>query len=261
MAAMLMRVTVCQLGDPAAALLADWKALVAHVHHEKPQLVLLPELPFHPWIAWRPAFEPAVWTAAVAAHEAWKARLVELAPAAVVTTLPVDTDGQRLNEAVLVDRHSGPRAIHAKRHLPDEKGAHEARWFDRGPGRFDLASCGDVRFGVLICSELWFFERARAYGRGGAQLLLVPRASMEASLERWRLAGRVAAISAGAYCLSSNRVGASPDGSPFGGQGWVFGPDGDVLGVTSAATPFVTVDVDLAVAEHAKTTYPRSLPE
>ena len=256
-----MRVTVCQLGESATAFAADWKGLVAHVHHEQPQLVLLPELPFCPWFARRETFDPALWHAAVATHEAWKARLFELAPAAVVTTLPVDADGQRLNEAVLVDRHSGPRAVHVKHHLPDEQGFHEARWFDRGAGRFELADWDDVRLGVLICSELWFLERARAYGRAGAQLLLVPRATMEASLERWRLAGRVAAISSGAYCLSSNRVGASPDGPRFGGEGWVIGPEGDLLAVTSTETPFVTIEIDLAAADRARTTYPRSLPE
>ncbi len=255
-----MRVTVCQLGDTPAALAADWKALVAHVRREKPALVLLPELPFYPWLAWRPAFDQAVWDAGVAAHEAWKARLFELAPAVVVTTRPIETGGQRLNEAVLFDRRR-LRPVHAKWHLPDEEGFHEARWFDRGPGSFDVTTWGTASLGLLICSELWFFERARAYGRAGAHLLLVPRSTGEARLERWRLAGRVAAISAGAYCLSSNRAGVSPEAPRFGGEGWIINPEGEVLAVTSAETPFVTLEIDLAAAEHAKTTYPRTLTE
>ena len=43
----------------------------------------------------------------------------------------------------------------------------------------------------------------------------------------------------------------------LGGQGWAIGPDGEVLGLTSRERPFVTVALDLAVAERAKQTYPR----
>ena len=239
----------------------DWLALVAHVQRERPALVLLPELPFHPWFAAPPEFDRSVWDAAVSAHEAWRARLTELAPAAVVTTIPHERDGQRLNEAVLCEAPAAAQPLHAKRYLPDQSGFHEARWFDRGPERFDVTSWAEARIGVLICSELWFLERARAYGRAGANLILVPRATVAASLERWILAARVAAISGGVYCLSSNRAGATPDGSCFAGAGWAIGPEGDVLAMTSAETPFVTIEIDLGAAARARTTYPRSLAE
>ena len=39
----------------------------------------------------------------------------------------------------------------------------------------------------------------------------------------------------------------------------VIDPDGTVLATTSASTPFVTLDVDLAYAEAAKHSYPRYL--
>jgi N-carbamoylputrescine amidase len=58
--------------------------------------------------------------------------------------------------------------------------------------------------------------------------------------------------------LSSNRNGLSEDGSVrFGGNGWIISPDGDVLGLTSSTQPFVTMEIDLSVAESAKLTYPR----
>jgi N-carbamoylputrescine amidase len=239
----------------------DWQRLVAHVQHQRPHLVLLPELPFYPWFASGAAFDPAVWEAAVAAHESWIGRLPELAPAAVATTVPVAVGERRLNAAVLLDPPSGLRRLHVKRNLPDEEGFREARWFDRGPDNLEIENWGDVRLGFLICSELWFTERARAYGRGGVHLILVPRATSSASLDRWRMLGRVTAAAAGAFCLSSNRVGASPDGQTFGGEGWAIGPEGDVIGLTSAEAPFVTVELDVEVADRAKTTYPRTLAE
>jgi N-carbamoylputrescine amidase len=65
---------------------------------------------------------------------------------------------------------------------------------------------------------------------------------------------------AGAYCLSSNHSG-SADGVVFGGGGWMIGPDGDVLGVTTDDEPFITLEIDLGAAEAAKLTYPRDVKE
>ena len=70
-----MRVTVCELNDQPEALAQDWERLVVHVKQENSQLVLLPEMPFYPWIANARLFEPATWKTAVIAHESWLARL------------------------------------------------------------------------------------------------------------------------------------------------------------------------------------------
>ena len=47
----------------------------------------------------------------------------------------------------------------------------------------------------------------------------------------------------------------------LGGQGWVAGPDGQVLGLTSRERRCVTVEIDLREAERAKQTYPRYVRE
>ena len=46
-----MKVTVCQLRDEPEFLNLDWKALVKHVQNNKSELVVLPEMPFYPWMA------------------------------------------------------------------------------------------------------------------------------------------------------------------------------------------------------------------
>ena len=76
------------------------------------------------------------------------------------------------------------------------------------------------------------------------------------TVDRWTLAGRTAAIIGGVYCLSSNRCGVQ-SAVTFGGAGWIINPAGEVLGVTSNDAPFLTLDVDLDVAEAAKNAYPR----
>jgi N-carbamoylputrescine amidase len=44
----------------------------------------------------------------------------------------------------------------------------------------------------------------------------------------------------------------------WGGSGWIIEPEeGKVLGVTTREQPFLTLEIDISVAEAAKHTYPR----
>lgn len=251
-----MRVTVCELRDEAAGFAQDWAALAAHARAERSDLVLLPEMPFAPWFALTRTFEAAVWDAAVAAHAHWLTRLPELAPAAVAGSRPVTVEGRRLNEGFLWSPADGYRAVHHKYYLPEDEGFWEASWYARGPAEFEPCDLGPARLGMLICTELWFPQRARAYGQAGAHLVLVPRATGKPTVDKWLAGGRVCAVVAGAYALSSNHVSEAPE-LDLGGQGWAIGVDGEVLAVTSRAQPFATVEIDLDHAARAKHTYPR----
>jgi N-carbamoylputrescine amidase len=104
-------------------------------------------------------------------------------------------------------------------------------------------------------------EHARAYGKAGVNLIVTPRATERVTVDKWLAGGRTAAVVSGAFSLSSNRAGSEEHPTDFGGQGWVIGPDGEVLGLTSRQQPFVTVEIDLREAERAKRTYPRYIPE
>jgi N-carbamoylputrescine amidase len=251
-----MRVTVCELGDDPQSLARDWEGLAAHARSEASGLVLLPEMPFHPWFAGARCFDTPIWEAAVSAHEEWLSRLPELSPARVLASRPVNRAGRRLNEGFVWDREHGYRAAHLKHHLPDEDGFWEASWYGRGDGRFDTVEVGNTRVGFAICTDLWFLQHARAYGKAGVHVIAVPRATPRSTADKWLAGGRVSAVVAGAYSLSSNRAGTGR-AVEFGGQGWVVGPDGDVLAVTSRERPFLSVEIDLAAAEQAKRSYPR----
>jgi N-carbamoylputrescine amidase len=93
-----MRVTVCELNDAPDAFARDWEQLVDHVKSASSQLVLLQEMALCPWFAIAREFAPALWEHAVAAHNAWLARLTELAPAIVLGSRPVNQSGLRLNQ-------------------------------------------------------------------------------------------------------------------------------------------------------------------
>jgi predicted amidohydrolase len=233
----------------------DWTHLVDHVRRERSDIVLLPEMPFSPWFAGAPAFDAAAWRRAVDAHERWLGRLGEGSPATILATRPVEHGGRRLNEAFAWSA-SGYRAMHVKAFLPSEEGFWESTWYEAGDGTFEPDEVAGARVGFQICTELWSMGHAQRYGRCGVHVLAIPRATSKTSVDKWLTGGRVAAVVAGAYSLSSNR--SSPEiGGDFGGAGWVIGPDGDVLAVTDRTDPIRTVALDLAVAERAKGTYPR----
>ena len=252
-----MRVTVCELNEAPDIFSREWERLVAHVKSETSELVLLPEMPFFPWFAVKERFDEEVWDQAVATHETWLARLTELAPAVVFGSRPIDQGGRRLNQGFVWDQAAGYRKAHVKYYLPNEPGFWEASWYERGDGRFLPVNCDAFSIGFQICTDLWFTRHARSFGKAGVHLIINPRATPRSSLDRWLVGGRAAAIVGGAFCLSSNRVSDEDQNVVFGGQGWIIEPDGEVLGLTSSAHPFVTIEIDLSEAEQAKFTYPR----
>ncbi len=256
-----MRATVCQMSNEPQAFTEDWQALARHVREQDSQLVLLPEMPFYPWFALHRPWNPQVWEAAVLAHQAWGPRLGELGAGLVFTSWPVERSGRRVNEAIIWEAGKGVQAAHQKFYLPEDEGFWEASWYERGDGRFEPVAAGPLKAGFLICTELWFMQRARAYGKQGVHLIASPRATGKASTQKWLVGGRANAVIAGAYSLSSNRISAEGSPADLGGMGWIIDPDGAVLGLTSAKEPFVTCEIDLDRAERAKSTYPRYVEE
>jgi N-carbamoylputrescine amidase len=252
-----MRVTVCQLPDDRDAFDERWRALCVHARAEQPKLIVLPEMPFALWFAARRPFDEAVWRAAEEAHGHWARRLKEIGESIVVYSRPATVNGVRRNEGVAASGDGAETIAHVKRYLPDEPGFWEANWYECGDGAFAVASAGGAEIGFQICTDLWFFEEARKLGLAGAEIIACPRATPEASTERWLVAGQAAAITAGAFCLSSNRDGPGREGVVFGGAGWIIDPDGELIARTSEAAPFATHDINLGKAREAKRTYPR----
>ena len=256
-----MKVTVCELNEDRTLFNRDWEWLAEHVRTEGSDLVLLPEFPFSEWFPVTPDYSDKTWTQAVLAHDAWIQRLGELAPAAVLSSRPVNHAARRLDEGFVWDRQLGYRPAHLKHYVPDVDGWWEASWFQPAEADFSPGDVGTALVGFQICTEIWAMGRAQSYGKRGVHLIVTPRATETASLDKFLAGGRVAALVSGGFVLSSNRVGNTAGKATFGGQGWVIGPDGDVLALTSAEHPFVTVAIDLAAADRAKSTYPRDVLE
>ena len=225
-------------------------------------MVVLPEMVFYPWIAWTKQVDVQVWEASVNAHTEWLTRLQELAPAMVIGSRPVNQQGKHLNEGFLWTPERGYQAVHAKYYLPDEELFWEATWYQRGEKAFLPVREKQISIGMLICTELWFNEHARAYGKADVHLIASPRATPGTSRDKWVAGGRTVAVTSGAFSLSSNMSGRDRHGIEWAGTGWIIEPEeADVLGLTSPEHPFLTRDIDLNTAEQAKLTYPRYVRE
>jgi len=253
-----MKATVCELPNEPTALAPAWQELAAHVREVQSDLVVLPEMPFHRWLAHAREAREADWLKAVRAHEQWMPRLDDLSGALVIGTRPLVAGGTRLNAGYIREPAGQARSVHAKYYLPDEPGFWEATWYHRGDGDFSVTGTSRGNIGFLICTELWFNQHARDYAQQGIQMLVCPRATPRPSADKWVAGGRTAAVVSGAFCLSSNLSGTTSQGGDYAGRGWVIEPEeGEVLGLTSEERPFITVDIDLAAADRAKHTYPR----
>lgn len=256
---MKVNVTVCQLHSAENGLENDWNALIDHVRTHESDFLLLPEMIFSRWLAASQQVDQAQWQAAVAMNEQWLAQLDLFGETVVLGSRPTVRDGRNQNEAYAWSA-DGLETVHTKYFLPNEPYFWEATWYERAKSAdFTAFKRAGVTFGAMICTDLWFTEHARAYARQGAQIIVNPRAT-ELTTDKWLVGGRAAAVMAGAYCLSSNHAGDCGD-FEMGGVGWIIDPNGVVLGVTSAETPFVTVTIDLAIADAAKATYPRDVLE
>jgi N-carbamoylputrescine amidase len=252
----MVRVLLHDLDGDGGDLDAQWEMLTAVVAIQAPELVVLPEMPFSPWLPATSEVDADAWREAVELHERWMRRLGELRAEVVVTTRPVGRDGDRGNEGVVWLRDSGVVAARRKAYLPDEAGFHEATWYRRGPARFDPVTTPLGTVAVMICTELWFPEHARELGRAGVHLLCVPRATPVSSVERWEAGARVLATIAGAYVLSVNRGGrAGP--TAFDGGSTLVDPEGTVLARTTVQQPTAVATLDLAAVDRARTSYPR----
>lgn len=254
-----MRVTVCELTNNPAQLENDWRDLVEHTVSSNSELVLLPEMPFGPWLASIREPDPEKWRTAAELHENWLPRLSELGARTIILTRPVIDGGQRFNEGVVWNRDDGVLAPpHRKRYLPNETGFWEASWYSPGPRQFRPVDVEGVRIGFAICTEIWFFEHARDYSKQDVQILACPRATLGGTTDKWIAGARAAAVVSGAFCLSSNFKPDGADNGDWGGTGWIVEPEeGEVLGTTSRDAPFLTIDIDLVVADDAKDSYPR----
>lgn len=249
-----MKIAICELPHRLAVDDGAWRGMELALERQPVELLLLNEMPFGEWLAASDTCDPHAAAQSVEIHAAALPAIRRL-PCAVLGSRPVPGPGKLSNEAFLM-AEGNCRPVHHKHYFPQEPGFHEASWFASQRGGFDVVNHGELRIGVLLCTELMFTEWARAYRRQGAHVIVAPRAS-GVSVHQWHAAAAMAAISSGCYVLSSNRRGDPEPPSPaFGGRGFAFSPAGELIAETSAASPLVAIDIDLQQVREAQANYP-----
>ena len=197
------------------------------------------------------------WEISIAEHDIWISRLNELGVENIIGTRPVIKDGINFNIAWIWTKTAGIKEIHTKYYLPNEEGFWESNWYNRGRKEFQVVTGNGFKFGIAICTEMWFMEHIQKYGENGVHMIIVPRSTPESTLDKWICGGMTVGVISGAYSISSNHTGVAPDGTELGGVGWISNPNGELLVKTSKNNPIITVEVDLPFADQAKMTYPR----
>lgn len=231
-----------------------WEQFAKAIAKCRPDILVMNEMPFGPWLARKNDFTNKDARQTVEIHEAGTAALAALNIPAVITSRPILLADRLANEAIVIE-NGEVRPLHTKTYLPQEPGWSEVSWFSRGDGRFNIQNICGLGVGVLLCTELMFNEHARHYGRCGADLIAVPRATGSAH-ESWITAGKMASIVSGSYVVSSNRVGHSADGPRFGGGGFAITPGGDLAGRTETGSAIMLIDIDPQVSARQRQEYP-----
>jgi N-carbamoylputrescine amidase len=249
-----MRVGFVQWPDGLVPDTDIWSAVAADVMQCAPDVLITNEMPFGPWLAASPIFDLERAKESVQIHEDGLEALQALKVPIVISSRPVIAGGRLANEAFILARGRF-RFLHQKHFFPAEEGWFEREWFRTAKPGFEVMEIDGLRIGALLCTELMFNERARAYGKSGAHLIAVPRATGR-SLAPWKTAGAMAAIASGCYVVSSNRIGSDSGGPAFGGRGYAFAPDGSLLFESNEERSIVVFDLDKVLAEEQKSRYP-----
>jgi N-carbamoylputrescine amidase len=256
---MTLRIAFVEWPEALATDGAEWSRLQSAVAAARPDLLVTNELPFGPWLADSAIFSEEEAQRSVLAHEDGLAGLIKLGLTAVISSRPV-WNGKRLANEAFVLENGRVAPLHRKQYFPNEPGWFESAWYAGDDSGFLVADVRGTKVGVLLCTEAMFNERARAYGRQAASLLVIPRAT-GTELEPWRISGAMASLVSGAYVVSSNRVGRSKNGTHFGGGGFAYAPQGRLLALTTPTNPVQVCELDARLVESAQRSYPCCVPE
>ena len=254
----MIRVSVAELPDNRDRFELAWAALLQHVDFAQSEVVVLPELAAAAWFGLTPHVDQDRWDRVVNAHDELVGSLGQFGDAIVIGSRAATVNGERQNVAFVWSKETGAIDMHPKAILPEESGFHEQSWFSSGTDDFRVVEVRGIAIGMLLCSELMATERARRLGQSGATIIGVPRATGDHP--HWAIAAQMAAVTSGAFVLTSNRTGQSEDGRVmFGGRSMIVDPEGTILTETGRDKPFASVAINLDESLAARSTYPRYL--
>lgn len=247
-----MKIASAEFPDEIALYGSSIDLIARHVESSQPDLLVLPEMPFTPWVFHTEVFDQTIWDRAVEDHEKWLHRCFQAVQVPMITSRPVNVESKRLNQAIFLDTSGKVQPLRSKFYLPNQFPAVEVPWFDEGDKPGEVFELLGHRIGVQLCSELMFAEVPRILGANGATIIIQSRATGDHP--RWRAASVLSASTSGAFVVGSNRR--SVDRDWFTGGSWVYGPDGMLIAETTEAQPIITVEINGTFSDAAQHEYP-----
>ncbi len=223
------------------------------------QLAVLPELPVNPWSPASKAARPEDAEPPDGLKSQMQAKAARDIGLAVLGGAIIDdpASGKRMNTAMVFDADGRLIATYAKLHIPHEPGFWEADHYQPGDDPPSAIRNLAMPFGIQICSDINRPADSHILAAQGAEAIIVPRATEQATYERWRIVSQATAMTAAAYVLSVNRPGPE-HGVLIGGPSIAVGPHGDIL--LETVDPVALISLDRNSVRQARRAYPGYLP-
>jgi len=231
-----------------------WQDLKQQILAQKSDLLVTNEMPFGQWLPASESYKDHQAQQWVIENELGLKELQQLKINHILSSRPIKALDKLANEAFVLT-NGDYHFAHQKHYFPAERGFYETQWFSTDKPGFKVVKTEQITVGFMLCTELMFNEWARAYGRQGAHLIVVPRATGE-NYDNWKIAAAMAAIVSGCYVVSSNRVGRYDSQLTFGGKGFAFAPNGSLISETTADNPVVSFELDFTQVTSAQAQYP-----
>lgn len=262
-----LRVALVQLAWPGsrAAMMDDYRRLIAEAAGRGALLVCLPELsisPYFPATRDKSGFE---WMEALSGGptETFFGSLASEHGVTIIASLFEKADDGHLYDTATIHGPDGKLAGFTRKiHIPSGEGYHETDFFESG-GDYPVFEVGTVALATPTCYDQWFPELARIYTMNGAEFIFYPTAIGSEptdpdfdSQESWQTVMRGHAIANGVFVAAANRVGAE-NGLRFYGSSFVCAPTGKILAQAGRDTTEVIIaDLDAHLFDHWRELFP-----
>lgn len=241
------------MADERAANIAEAERLVREAAGRGGQIICLPELFAYPfWCAFPPDTDYFRWAEPVPGPTVEHFQRVAAEVGAVVVVPLWEKVGRSayFNSAGVVDADGSYLGVYRKNHIPLNPVFSEKLYFKPGNLGYPVFKTRFGNVAVYICHDRHYPEGARCLALGGADIIVIPTATNDASLSSrvWEKELMAHAIFNEVYIAGVNRVGTetAPDGRQFKyyGRSLVANPVGDIMAQAGGETEIVLAACD-----------------
>ena len=227
--------------------------LVCEAGSQGGQIICLPET-FHNqfWPAFPPDLRYFEWAEPIPGPIVERFQRIAQDIAAVLVVPVWEKVGRSVyyNSAAVIDADGSLLGVYRKSHIPLNPVFREKMYFKPGNLGYPVFKTRYGNVGVYICHDRHYPEGARCLALGGADIILVPTATNDASLSSrvWEKELMAHAIFNEVFVAGINRVGVetAPDGTQlkYYGRSLICNPVGDILVQAGGETEILMTDCD-----------------